>query len=128
MDELQLRAVICDDDPTACQVATMLAEECGFDVVAQTRMAVEAEDAVRATKAHVLVLDLSLFGPPGHELVPRLRASAPDCKVIVNTAFDTVGTWAKAHGVFAVVRKDEPGRLEDALHRAAADRRYVTRS
>jgi CheY-like chemotaxis protein len=128
MDERRLRAVICDDDPTVCTVVTALAESCGFDVVAVAPMARDALAAVNASQAHVLVLDLSLYGPPGHEVVPEVRASAPHCSVIVYTAFDTVGEWAKEQGVFAVVRKDEPGKLEDALQQvAAAHRRFVTR-
>jgi CheY-like chemotaxis protein len=128
MEERRLRAVICDDDATVCAVVTTMAESCGFDVVAVTSMARDAQAAVSASHAHLLVLDLSLHGPPGHEVVPELRNSAPQCSVIVFTAFVTVGGWAKEHGVFAVVRKDEPGKLEQALQQvAAAQRRFVTR-
>jgi hypothetical protein len=43
--------------------------------------------------------------------------------IIVFTAFDAMGKAAADAGAFAVVRKDEPGKLEEALQRARTSSR-----
>ena len=128
MDERRLRAVICDDDRTVRHVVGSMAEECGFDVVGEAALALEALALVEMTSAHVLVLDLSLTGMSGTEIIASVKAAAPDTAIIVYTAFDTMADLVHHTDVFAVVRKDQPGKLEDALHRAATERRrFVTR-
>ena len=123
VNEQRLRAVICDDDPISCQVIIALAEASGYDIVAVTDVAAEAKAAVCAAQADLLVLDLSLYGPPGHEVLPELQQRAPYCNVVIYTAFDTLGVWAHDQLVHAVVRKDEPDKLEAELQRLAADHR-----
>jgi DNA-binding NarL/FixJ family response regulator len=76
-----------------------------------------------AAQADLLVLDLSLYGPPGHEVLPELRQSAPYCNVVIYTAFDTLGVWADDQNVYAVIHKAEPDKLEAELQRLAADHR-----
>ena len=118
MDERRLRVVICDDDRTVRHVVGSMAEECGFDVVGEAALALEALVPVEMTSAHVLVLDLSLTGMSGTEIIASVKAAA----------LDTMAALVHHKDVFAVVRKDQPGKLEDALHRAATERRrFVTR-
>jgi len=121
VNEQRLRAVICDDDPISCQVITTLAADSGYDVVAVTDVAAEAKAAVCAAQAHLLVLDLSLYGPPGHEVLPELQQAAPYCNVIIYTAFDPLGVRAHECGVVAVICKDQPHKLQAELQRLAAE-------
>src|SRR5438128_12059875 len=123
VNEQRLRAVICDDDPISCQVITTLAADSGYDIVAVTDVAAEAKAAVCAAQADLLVLDLSLYGPPGHEVLPELQQRAPYCNVVIYTAFDTLGVRALDQLVHAEVRKDEPDTLEAELQLLAADHR-----
>ena len=56
-----------------------IAEDCGFEVVGQAALALEALVLAEMTKAHVLVLDLSLRGMSGNDMIRRaivLRKSA----------------------------------------------------
>jgi CheY-like chemotaxis protein len=124
MGSRRLRAVICDDDATVRRVVTSLAEQEGFDVIAEAAMALDALALVETTRPHVVVLDLSMMGMSGTEVIAPMKAAAPGIAIIVYTAFDTMADLAADQGVFAVVRKDEPGKLEDALRRVAGDHRF----
>jgi DNA-binding NarL/FixJ family response regulator len=115
--------VICDDDDLVFQVVAMLAEAVGYDVVGKARSAIEAEQLVEQTRPHVLVLDLALQGIAGLDIIASIRAKAPETAIIVFTVFDTMAEAAARQGAFAVVRKDEPGKLEDALQRARTSSR-----
>ena len=120
MSDLGLRAVLCDDDATVRHVGAAIAEACGFEVVGHAALALEALVLAEMTKAHVLVLDLSLKGVSGTDVIPAVRTAAPGTEIIVYTAFDALAQLAEEEGVADVVRKDEPGKLEDALRRVAA--------
>jgi len=120
----RLRAVICDDDATVRRVVTTIADEAGFDVVGEAAMALDALHLVELTRPHVVVLDLSMMGMSGSEVIAPMKAAAPGIAVIVYTAFDTLVDLAADQGVFAVVRTDEPGKLDDALRRVAGDQRF----
>jgi CheY-like chemotaxis protein len=63
------------------------------------------------------VLDLALMGMSGLDVLELMKTTAPGTTIIVFTAFDTMGGLAR-DSAFAVVRKDEPAKLEDALVRA----------
>ena len=117
------RLVVCDDDEMARQIVGMLAEGAGYEVVGEATTAIEAERLVAVSRPHVLVLDLALVGLSGMEVIPSIRTTAPETVIIVFTAFDAMGKAATEAGAFAVVRKDEPGKLEDALQRARSSSR-----
>jgi two-component system response regulator GlrR len=120
----RLRAVICDDDATVRRVVAIMAEQAGFDVAGEAGLALDALALVEMTRPHVVVLDLSMMGMGGTEVIAPMKAAAPDTAIIVYTAFDTMADLVADKGVFAVVRKAEPGKLEDALRRVAGDRRF----
>ena len=124
--ERRLRAVICDDDATVRRVVAAMAEQAGFDVAAEAALALDALALVELTRPHVVVMDLSMMGMSGTEVIAPMKAAAPDTAVIVYTAFDTMAGLVADKGVYAVVRKDEPGKLEDALRRVAGDHRFPT--
>jgi DNA-binding NarL/FixJ family response regulator len=119
------RLVICDDDDTVREIVAILGRGAGYEVVGEAVTAVEAETLVTHTRPDVLVLDLALTGMSGLDVIGSIRAAAPDTTVIVFTAFDTMGGLADRAGAFAVVRKDEPGKLEAALVRAHERSRAV---
>ena len=111
MDERRLRVVICDDDRTVRHVVGSMAEECGFDVVGEAALALEALVLVEMTSAHVLVLDLSLTCMSGTEIIASVKAAAPDTAIIVYTAFDSRRDEAMAAGAFDVVDKADANGL-----------------
>jgi DNA-binding NarL/FixJ family response regulator len=125
MGDLPLRAVLCDDDATVRHVVRGVVEDCGFEVVGEAALALEALVLAEMTKAHVLVLDLSLKGVSGTDVIPAVRTAAPGTQIVVYTAFDTLARLAEEEGVADVVRKDEPEKLEAALRRVAAEHGHV---
>ena len=117
-----LRAVICDDDPVARQIADMVLTEAGHEVIGECAMATEAIGLAAAAKADVIVLDLSLMGMTGLEAVPILREEAPGCEIVVFSAFDTLREGASDLGVEEVVDKTDSTALAAAVARVAARR------
>ena len=118
MESRPRRLVVCDDDESVRQIVTLLATKAGYEIAGEAANALEAEALVTHVKPHVLVLDLALTGISGLDVISSLREAAPETTIIVFTAFDTMGGLADRAGAFAVVRKDQPGKLEDALTRA----------
>src|SRR5438067_12396296 len=101
------------------RVVTTMAEQIGFDVIGESAMALDAFALVALTRPHVVALDLSMMGMSGAEVIAPTKTAALGIAVIVYTAFDTMADLAADQGLFAVVRKDEPGRLQDAMGRVA---------
>jgi DNA-binding NarL/FixJ family response regulator len=108
---------VCDDDRPVRQIVISVAEEAGCEVVGQAALALEALVLCEMLKPNALVLDLALIGMSGIDIIAAIKDAAPETAIIVFTAFDTMGSLAEQAGVFAVVRKDEPAKLEDALQR-----------
>jgi two-component system chemotaxis response regulator CheY len=125
VDSQPHRLVVCDDDATVRQIVGILATQAGYEIAGEAATALEAEALVAYVKPHVLVLDIALTGMSGLDVIDSLRTAAPETTIIVFTAFDTMGGLADRAGAFAIVRKDEPGKLEDALLRARAASRAV---
>lgn len=121
----RMKVVLCDDDASVRQVMGMLAEEAGFEVVGQAALALEALVLCEMLKPHALILDLALMGISGVDIIVSIKTAAPETEIIVYTAFDNMGTLAERKGVFAVVRKDEPGKLEDALRQLRTSSRAM---
>lgn len=112
-----MRALVCDDDPLTRQVVTDLLTDNGFDVLAELETAPPVIELARAIQPEVVVLDVSLMGMTGIEAIPAVRDAAPDCSIIVFSAFDSVRSEALAAGAAAVVDKTQP----DELHRVLAE-------
>src|SRR5215211_8311782 len=78
--------LLVDDHPlTRDGLAALLAGH-GFDVVGEAADGREAIDLAHELQPDVILLDLSIPGLNGLEALPRLRAEAPNCEVVVLTA------------------------------------------
>ena len=83
---MPLRAVVVDDEPMACQaLCRMLGAFPEIRVCGQADSVAQAEALVRDVRAHVVYLDIKLFGESGFDLVPRLDDHVA---VVFVTAFD----------------------------------------
>ena len=109
-----LRALVCDDERVVRTVLTGLLESCGFDVVGQAGLALESLVMADVVRPDVIVMDLSLPGMSGIDVIPSLKAALPDVVIVVFTAFDTMRQKALAAGAFEVVDKADMRGL-DAL-------------
>ena len=116
------RLLICDDDKSVRSVVSEVATAAGYDVVGRAGLALEALVMGDFVKPDVIVIDLSLPGMSGIDVIPALRAAFPEIVVLVFTAYDTLRDDAMAAGALTVVDKVTEGiaPLDEAL-RVVAD-------
>jgi DNA-binding NarL/FixJ family response regulator len=115
--------LLVDDHPLTRDGLAALLDDHGFDVVGQVSDGQEAIELAAELRPDVVLLDLSMPGLSGLEALPRLRAEAPDCEVVVLTASgDEDNLLAAIRGGAAgyLLKTEPPERLVDFLHGAAA--------
>ncbi|MBN2491456.1 MAG: response regulator [Planctomycetes bacterium] len=115
----QLSILVVDDEPEVCEfLRRFLSGEGHF--VRTISNPTEALDALRQTVHNVVLLDLSMPGVSGMELLRSVRELDPDIAAIIITGQPSVETASEsiAHGVAAYLRK--PFTLEEL--RAVLDR------
>ena len=92
---MKLRVRIADDEELIRKSLIRLLRDEGYQVDA-VGTAAEVLESVRRDAPDVLVLDLRLPDGSGLELLPRLKAMAPEMKVVVITAFGDLPTAVEA--------------------------------
>ena len=113
------RILIVDDHPLTRDALASLLEQHGFDVVGQAPDGESAIEQARALTPDIVLLDLSMPGLDGLAALPRLRAAAPDCEVVVLTASGTEDNLLAAirGGAAGYLLKSEPPeRIVEFLH------------
>ena len=83
------RTLVVDDHPLTRAALVGLLEQHGFPVVGEAGDGAEAIDRARELQPDIVLLDLSMPGMDGLEALPRVRAAAPECEVVVLTASGT---------------------------------------
>lgn len=83
------RTLVVDDHPLTRAALVGLLEQHDFPVVAEAGDGAEAIDRARELQPDIVLLDLSMPGMNGLEALPRVRAAAPECEVVVLTASGT---------------------------------------
>ncbi len=92
---MKLRIRIADDEELIRKSLVKLLRDEDHDVDA-VGTAAEVLESVRRDPPHVLILDLRLPDGSGLDLLPRLKAMAPEIKVVVITAFGDLPTAVEA--------------------------------
>jgi DNA-binding NarL/FixJ family response regulator len=107
---MSLRILIADDHPLTRSALTGLLEQHGFSVVAEASDGMEAIDRARELRPDIVLLDLTMPGIGGLEALPRIRAAAPECEVVVLTASGTEDNLLAAirGGAAGYLLKTEP--------------------
>ena len=83
------QVLIVDDHPLVRKGMSVSFEEAmGFEVCGEAADAEEALKALEACEPHLLVLDISLPGMSGLELMKRTRSDYPDVQVLVVSRHD----------------------------------------
>src|SRR5437867_9828429 len=80
------RVLLVDDHPITRAALTGLLEQNCFSVVGEADEGAQAIERARQLQPDLVLLDLSMPGIDGLEALPRLRAAAPECEVVVLTA------------------------------------------
>ena len=112
------RTLVVDDHPLTRAALVGLLEQRGFPVVAEASDGEEAIDRARELQPDIVLLDLSMPGMGGLEALPRVRAAAPDCDVIVLTASGTEENLLAAIRAGAagyLLKTEPPERLAEFL-------------
>jgi two-component system invasion response regulator UvrY len=122
------RLVLADDHRLLVQGLEQLLGR-RYDIVGVVYTGTELLDLLRRTAADGLVLDLSLPGRSGLELLPDIKALQPDLQVLVLTMHvdRILADAALAAGATGFVPKDAGAEeLEHALQEVLAGRRFLS--
>lgn len=127
-----IRVVLADDHPLILSGIRLTLAQCpDIQVVAAVGDAHQALEACETQRPHVLVLDLSMPGPPSAEIVRRLGESCPDLRILVLTAHDDeahVRQMMRA-GVTGYLVKDEaPESVAQAVRAVAQGTLWISRA
>jgi DNA-binding NarL/FixJ family response regulator len=84
-----IRVLIVDDHAMVRKgLRLLLATQDGIEVVGEAGSVQEAIEAARRLRPSIITLDLSMPGPSGVASIERLRAAAPDARIVVVTMHD----------------------------------------
>jgi DNA-binding NarL/FixJ family response regulator len=106
----------------------LLASEFDIEVVAEAGTGNEVLEALRRQPVDVVVLDLSMPGVPGMDLIKRIRADFPSVRVLVLTMHtsDQFAVRAFRSGASGFLTKDGAAeQLVHAIRKIAAGGAYV---
>ena len=104
------RVLVVDDHPLTRDALAALLAQGGFDVVGEAGDGAEAIALAARLQPELVLLDLSMPGLDGLAALPRLRAAAPGCEVVVLTASGTEANLLAAirAGAAGYLLKSEP--------------------
>ncbi|TGN55304.1 response regulator transcription factor [Paracoccus liaowanqingii] len=123
------RALVIDDHPITHLGASRLLRDLGYDPVGQAMSGEEALDQLATGPApDLIVLDISLPGAGGLDLVGPLRALAPRGRILVFSMNDQTGFAARAlqAGAQGFLSKNAPpSDFRDAVRQLEAGEFYL---
>ncbi|WP_330449505.1 response regulator transcription factor [Paracoccus marcusii] len=123
------RALVIDDHPITHLGASRLLRDLGYDPVGQAMSGEEALDQLtRDPRPDLIVLDISLPGAGGLDLVAPLLAAAPDARILVFSMNDQTGFAARAlqAGAAGFLSKNAPpSDFRDAVRTLEAGEFYL---
>jgi DNA-binding NarL/FixJ family response regulator len=116
------RVLIVDDHPLTRDALASLLLQGGFEVVGDAADGAEAVARAAELQPDLVLLDLSMPGEDGLTALPRLRAAAPACEVVVLTASGTEENLLGAirAGAAGYLLKSEPPERIVAFLRGVA--------
>jgi two-component system, NarL family, invasion response regulator UvrY len=125
-----IRVLIADDHPVVrLGLRQILAESSDVQVGREVGSAQEVLQAVAEQRWDVVVLDISLPGGNGIELIGEIKKARPETRVLILTMHpeDQYAVRAIKAGAAGFLNKESaPERLTEALRKIAAGGRYVS--
>ncbi len=122
--DLRIRIVVADDHPVVRGgIVALLRTIDGLDVVGEAADGASALEAVSEHAPDVVLMDVRMPGMDGIEATRRIRAIAPDCRVLMLTMFDddaTLFTAMKAGANGYLLKEAEPDDIVRAVHSVMA--------
>ncbi|WP_208507430.1 response regulator [Variovorax paradoxus] len=125
-----IRLLLIDDHTIFREgLKRLLAEQEGFDVVAEAGDASDALRRVRQEEFDVALLDVNMPGRSGLEMLPSFRAERPALPIVVLSMYPAEQYALRAFqaGAAGYVTKDMDAReLIDSIRKVARGGRYMT--
>lgn len=124
-----VRVLVADDHPLIRQgLRHVLETTTELSLEAEARNAMEAIGRVRMGGIDIVLLDISMPGPGGVEVIRRLRSEAPHIPIIVLSMHADVQIVARAinAGASGYLTKDgEPELLIDAIRQVGRGGKFI---
>ena len=125
-----IRVVLADDHAVVRRgVRQILGDAGDIEVTGEARDYAELSALLRETPCDVLVLDISMPGKNGIEVLKSLRERLPKLQVLILSMFpeDQYALRALKAGAAGYVSKEAaPEKLVDAIRLAARGKKYIT--
>ncbi len=125
-----IRVLICDDHPVVREgLKTILAPEREIVVAGEAANAQDALSLARETPFDLVLLDISLPGMDGIDLLKELKRRYPRLVVLIvtiHTEADYAVRALRAGASGYVVKDAAPEQLVEAIRHVAAGGRYIT--
>ena len=124
-----ISVALIDDHAMFREAMRHLLREQGFNLVGEAGDARSSFAMIDATRPKVVLLDLRLPGMDGVTATRELATRAPDCKVMILSAYskqhELDEAWAAGvHGY--VTKMEDAERLRDAIHAVVNGERYLS--
>ncbi len=127
---MEKKLLIIDDHPIVHEGFTQLvSNEPALTVCGHVANAQQALAAIRALQPDLVVLDISLRGPNGLDLIKDIRAFFPRMPVLIYSMHDETVYAERAlrAGARGYVMKTQPsGHVREAIHRLLAGEIYLS--
>jgi DNA-binding NarL/FixJ family response regulator len=125
-----IKVLVADDHAVVRRgLQQILAETPDILVAGEASTAQEVIDLVRAQRWDVVILDVSLRGASGIELLADLRREHPDLRVLVLTVYSEEQYAVRAIRAGAagfLTKESAPEKLIEAVRKIASGGRYVS--
>lgn len=126
-----IRIMLVDDHAvTRAGFRYLLESIDGMTVAAEASDGLEALKLYASVKPDLVILDMSMPGMGGREVLERLRAEWPECKVLVCTMHESNALidHTLQHGAAGYISKNSsPEELLTAIRRISAGHKYLDR-
>ena len=122
-------AIVDDHAIVRAGLRQFLSEQNGIEVVGEAANGGEALDLVRAGNLDVLLMDISMPGPSGIDVLGSIRAHAPALPVLILSAYpqEHYATNLLRQGASGYLNKEcEPEEIVTAVRTLARGKRYIT--
>lgn len=105
------KIMVVDDEPHVVEYVTEMLRNINFEVVASANDGVTALAKLREFNPDMAVLDITMPGMTGDELVTELKKTKPEIKIVMLTSRNTIDMvkLCKDKGVDGYILKSEEG-------------------
>jgi DNA-binding NarL/FixJ family response regulator len=121
------------DDHTLIRegIKKILSQESDIKIVGEISNPFEVLDEIKKSKCDILILDLSMPGKSGLDVLKEIKLILPHVKVLIMTMLpeDQFAKRTLKAGAYGYITKDKaPEELLTAIRRIASGRKYVTQT